>query len=360
MGVKEKLQPSKELLAKVMFVADSKAQIPLAQRSLLNFQGVYCRVNRLPHGAFFYQAGGRFIARLRFRVGKDGSIAITKYEHGDWETKVDAAYLVSKRLKDASAIARETANCANLVEVAKRMEKIKGRYINSGFFYFALANAYLETSQYEKAFDAVVTSLKVGLDPNYEEYALAMLVPIVEEEGSAIDIQRMAQKIEELTIQRPKSAVACTILGRIYLYIGKFRDAESVSKKAVALNPSSALCHYNLSAIYSMACYNSKNPELFSGSPIERLRRLTHGLRLDKLQQADPSLYKAIVEGKEPRTDKRLQGLTPEALGYSYESAWLLAEKHTREVIRLSKAEEETLNKAAREQLVTLRMTDQM
>ncbi|MBA7698487.1 hypothetical protein ES703_107164 [subsurface metagenome] len=103
-----------------------------------------------------------------------------------------------------------------------------------------------------------------------------------------------------------------------------------------------------------------KNPELFSGSPIERLRRLTHGLRLDKLQQADPSLYKAIVEDKEPTVDKRLQGLTPEALGYSYESARLLAEKHTREVIRLSKAEEETLNKAAREQLVTLRMTDQM
>ncbi len=58
--------------------------------------------------------------------------------------------------------------------------------------------------------------------------------------------------------------------------------------------------------------------------------------------------------------DNRLQGLTPEALGHSYESARHLAEKHTREVIRLSRAEEETLNKAAREQLVTLRMTDQM
>ncbi|GAI55204.1 unnamed protein product, partial [marine sediment metagenome] len=132
------------------------------------------------------------------------------------------------------------------------------------------------------------------------------------------------------------------------------------STKAVALDPISTLCHYNLSAIYSMACYNAKNPELFSGSPIEQLQRLTHGLRLDELQRADPSLYKAIVEGEESRADDRIQGLTPEALGHSYESARHLAEKHTREVIRLSKAEEEALNKAAREQLVTLRMTDKM
>lgn len=361
MGVKERLQPRKELLDKVMSVADAKAQLPLPERHSLNVRGVYCRVNRLPHGAFFYQAGGRFIARLRFTVSEDGSITIRKYEPGDWESKVDLAYRVSRRLQEAFAIARETADCANLVEVAKRLEKIKGRYADSAFFYFVLSMAYLDTGQYQQVLDPVVASLNLGLDePEYEEHALVMLVQIVEEGGSAIDIQRVAQKIEEVAVQRAKSAIAWSVLGRIYLYIGKFKDAESVSTKAVALDPSSALCHYNLSAIYSMACYNAKNPELFSESPIEKLRQLTHGLRLDKLQRADPSLYKAIVEGEEPRDDKRLQGLTPEALGHSYESARHLAEKHTREVIRLSKAEEEILNKAAREQLVTLRMTDKM
>lgn len=103
-----------------------------------------------------------------------------------------------------------------------------------------------------------------------------------------------------------------------------------------------------------------RSPLLIAGKRKEELRRLTHGLQLDELQRADPSLYKAIVEGEEPRADKRLQGLTPEALDHSYEYARHLAEKHIREVIRLSKAEEVALNKAAREQLVTLRMTDKM
>lgn len=361
MGVKEGLQPRKELLDKIISVADAKIQLPLPERRSLNVRGVYCRVNRLPHGAFFYQAGGRFIARLRFTVSEDGSITIHKYEPGDWESKVDLAYRVSRRLQEIYAIARETADCANLVEVVERLEQMKGRYADSAFFYFALARAYLDTGQYQQVLDAVVASLNLGLDePEYEEHALAMLVPIVEEGGSAIDIQRVAQQIEEVTVQRPKSAIVWTMLGRIYLFTGKFKEAESVSMKAVALDPSSAVCHYNLSAIYSMACYNAKNPELFSGSPVDDLRRLTHGLRMDKLQRADPSLYKAIVEGEEPRADKRLQELTPEALGRSYESARHLAEKHTREVIRLSKAEGKTLSKAAREQLVTLRMTDKM
>jgi len=361
MGVKEGLQPRQELLDKVMSVADAKAELPLPERHSLNVRGVYCRVNRLPRGAFFYQAGGRFIARLRFTVSEDGSITIHKYKPGDWESKVDLAYQVSRRLQETFAIARETADCADLIEVAERLEKMKGRYADSAFFYFVLANAYLDTGQYQQTLDAVVTSLSIGLDdPGYEEHALGMLVPIVEKGGSAIDIKRVAQQIEEVTVQRPKSAIAWTMLGRIYLFTGKFKEAESVSTKAVALDPSSAVCHYNLSAIYSMACYNAKNPELFSESPVEELRRLAHGLRLDELQRADPSLYKAIVEGEKPRADKRLQGLTSEALGYSYESARHLAEKHTREVIRLSKAEEQALNKAAREQLVTLRMTDKM
>jgi len=359
---KDRLEPSKELLDKVMSVANAKAQLPLPERHSLNIKGVYCRVNRLPHGALFFQAGGKFIARLRFTVEEDGAITVHKYEPGDWESKVDLVYRAARRLHETFAIARETAECANLVEVAERLEKMKGRYADSAIFYFLLARVYLDTGQYEQALDAIVTSLKLGLDdPDDEKQALAMLVPIVEKGGSSIDIQRVAQKIEEVAVQRPESAITWTILGRIYLYIGKFKDAESVSMKAVVLDPSSAACHYNLSAIYSMACYNAKNPALFSPvSPIEKLRLLTRGLRLDGLQRIDPSLYKAITEGKESRPDERLQGLTPEALGHSYESARHLAEKHTREVIKLSKAEEEILNKAAREQLVTLRMTDQM
>jgi len=51
---KNKLESSKELLDKVIFIADAKAQLPLIERGHLNDWGVYCRVNRLPDGALFY------------------------------------------------------------------------------------------------------------------------------------------------------------------------------------------------------------------------------------------------------------------------------------------------------------------
>lgn len=362
MGDKQKLRPSKELLDKVMAVANAKAQLPFAERVSLNVGGVYCRVNNLPHGALFYQAGGMYIARLRFTVWKDGSITVHKYEPGDWESKVDLAYRMARTLQDGFAIKNETADCANSVEAVERLNKMKNRYVDSAMFYCILAMAYLDTGQYQQALDAVVTSLKIGLDVSiYEKQALALLVHIAEQEESGIDIKGVMQEIEEIAVQRPKSAITWSILGRIYMLVGKFKEAERVSLKAVELDPNSALCHYNLSIIYSIACYNAKNPDLFSPlSPIKKFRLLTQRLRVNELLQADPSLYKALTEGKEPRLDERLQGLTPEALGRSYESTRYLAEKHTREVINLSKAEEGTLKRAAQEQLVTLRMTDKM
>ena len=145
---KRRLEPAKELLDKVIFIADVKAGLPFAERGSLNVGGVYCRVNHLPHGALFYQAGGKFIARLRFTVEEDGSITVHKYEPGDWESKVDLAYRVSRRLRETFAIARETANCATLVGVVECLERMKGRYTDSALFYFALANAYLDTGQY--------------------------------------------------------------------------------------------------------------------------------------------------------------------------------------------------------------------
>ena len=89
---RRKLEPTKDLLDKVIFIADVKAQLPITERGILNDWGVYCRVNRLPDGALFYQAGGKFIAQLRFAVEKDGSIKVRKYKPGDWERKLTPTY----------------------------------------------------------------------------------------------------------------------------------------------------------------------------------------------------------------------------------------------------------------------------
>jgi len=86
------LEPTKELLDKVIFIADAKAQLPISERAHLNDWGVYCRVNRLPGGALFYQAGGKFIARLRFAVEEDGSITVRKYQPGEWECSLEPTY----------------------------------------------------------------------------------------------------------------------------------------------------------------------------------------------------------------------------------------------------------------------------
>jgi len=61
----EGTKPTKELLEKVIFIADVRSQLPISERAHLNDWGVYCRVNRLPGGSLLYQAGGKFITRLR-------------------------------------------------------------------------------------------------------------------------------------------------------------------------------------------------------------------------------------------------------------------------------------------------------
>lgn len=103
---KSELQPPRELLDKVMAVADVKAELPSRHRAELSDWGVYCRVNRLPGGRLFYQAGRRMVGRLRFTVENDGSTTVQKYHAGEWERKLEPTYaramyyLACSRTKD--------------------------------------------------------------------------------------------------------------------------------------------------------------------------------------------------------------------------------------------------------------------
>ena len=54
----KQLQPSRELLEKVMAVADAKAVLPTEARPYLDKWGLYCRVDHLPSGVRLYQTGG--------------------------------------------------------------------------------------------------------------------------------------------------------------------------------------------------------------------------------------------------------------------------------------------------------------
>lgn len=347
------LQPSRELLDKVMLIANTKKQLPLSERGRLNVEGVYCQVNRLPSGVLFYQTGGKFSSQLRFELEEDGRIIVRKYQPGSWESKMDVSYGIAKSLDDIFTLARQTADCKNVIEVVKRLEELKTKYETSSFFYFALGKAYLDTGRHQLGCESIVTSLKIGLvDPNHELSAMGMLVDTVEKEELAVEIQKLVKQLEELTVERPQSAIAWTTLGRVCWVSGQFKEAENTFTRAISICPTNAFYHYNLSATYSIAYFNAKNPHPMSP---ERFR-LRHGhLRLP------PSLLE-LGEGEEEfRSCEKMCRLTPETLGYSQNAVRRLAEKHTREVLRLSQAEEEEpLRKAAREQLVTLRMADQL
>ena len=189
------LQPSKELLDKVMLTANTKKQLPISERRRLNVDGVYCQVNHLPSGGLFYQAGGKFFSKLRFELEEDGHIIVRKYQPGSWESKIDVSYRIAKSLDDIFTLARLTADCKNMMKVVKRLEKLKTKYEASSFFHFALGKAYLETGCHQLGCESIVTSLKIGLvDPDHELSAMGMLVDTVEKEELAVDVQKLVKQ----------------------------------------------------------------------------------------------------------------------------------------------------------------------
>ena len=237
---KRRLEPTKDLLDKVIFIAETKTQLPLNVRGVLNAWGVYCRVNRLPDGALFYQAGGKFIARLRFVVEVDSSITVRKYQPGDWET--------------------------NLVPT----------YDNARF--------RAENLQKGKEMDELLAGAR-----DTEE-----------------KIRRFEQRASEVPNQANYWSTISMLVG-LYREAGRFRDAEKAAISAVEAWPSQPVPHFVLSFIYFIALLNAKRVKI------------------------GPANEQFIREYGAPAV-----GLTPEALGYTYEQAYALAERHLKKILELA------------------------
>ncbi len=150
-----------------------------------------------------------------------------------------------------------------------------------------------------------------------------------EEQNSSVSAEDLVKDLDRILDRNNESAGVLIILGSLYLNAGKFKEAESISLKAVKTEPQNPAAHYNLGGIYSVACYNMKNPSL-------SLEMHWEGINANGLGQ-----------------------LTPGKLGYGYKKVRELAQLHTTNTIILSD-EDNPLNKAAKEQLVTLKMTDHM
>jgi hypothetical protein len=117
--------PPRELLEKVMTIADTKMTLPFRSRKNLDSWGVNCRVNRLRDGASWYQAGGSFISKLGFVLRSDGSILGRKYNPGDWELAIEPTYNYAKYLIESRIDEPEKAEVmqigANNIEARVRI-----------------------------------------------------------------------------------------------------------------------------------------------------------------------------------------------------------------------------------------------
>ena len=234
------MEPTKELLEKVIFIADVKAQLPITERGILNDWGVYCRVNRFPDGTLFYQAGGKFISRLKFVVKVDGSTTVRKYQLGDWENNLAPTY-------DNSRFRAENLR--------------KGKEMDE---------------------------LLAGARDTEEK------------------IQRLEQRASEVPNQANYWSTTSMLVG-LYRDAGRFRDAEKAAISAVKAWQSQPVPHFVLSYIYFIAVLNAKRVKV--GEANEQFIR----------EYGAPAA-----------------GLAPEALGYTYEQTYALAERHLKKILELA------------------------
>lgn len=164
---KGKVEPGKDLLDKVIFIAETKTQLPLDARGVLNGWGVYCRVNRLPDGALFYQAGGKFVARLRFVVEVDSSITVRKYQPGDWENNLvptyDNARFRAENLQKGKEMDELLAGARDTEEKIERFEQRASEVPNQANYWSTismLVGLYREAGRFKDAEKAAVSAIE--------------------------------------------------------------------------------------------------------------------------------------------------------------------------------------------------------
>ncbi len=118
-----KSEPSRELLGKVMTVADTKIELPLQERDFLNRWGVFCNRKHRLFGTLLYVAGGQFDIKLDFIRKRDGSIQVNKYIPGDWEFALEHTYNYAKYIVESQIDEREKAEFMQLSTKAKNQEE---------------------------------------------------------------------------------------------------------------------------------------------------------------------------------------------------------------------------------------------
>jgi len=391
---KGKLGPPKELLDKVIFIADAKAKLPISERGILNSWDVYCRVNRLPSGALFYQAGGKFIARLRFVVEVDSSITMRKYQPGDWENNLaltydDARFRVEnlqkgKEMDDLLEGAKDTE------EKIRRFEQRASEVPDQANYWSTismLVGLYREAGRFKDAEQAAISAVEAWPSHPLPRLVLSLIyfIAVLNTKrpkvgvGSDQFIRTYGARATELTpealgytykqayalaerhIEKALELTSPKDKGTRKTIQKKLFDLKAIDRapslkefeEAVNTNPDSATAWSALSWKYI---------EAGKFKAAEKAASTAVSLAPDVAQlhfALSTIYYGALCNSKGIASPKQAPSeLTLEVLGCNDKYARQMVETHAMETIKLSK--DEGLRRAANEQMANLRMLDHM
>lgn len=407
-----KLEPTQELLDKVIFLANAKAKLPISERAQLDVWGVYCRVNQLPGGALLYQAGGKFIPRLRFVAEASGSIRVRKYQPGDWERNLARTYDFHARfrpegLERAKEMDELLAAAQDTEEKIRRLEQKASKVPNQANYWSTasvLVGWYREVGRFRDAEKTAIAAVEAW--PNqfvpHLELGLLYFITVLNTKRSKIGeanerfIRKYGVRTTELTPETlGYSYERVRILAEKYLVkavevappalknaprkiLAELRAIDkapglSEFEEAVRERPDSASAWSALSWKYMevgkfKAAEKAASTALSLAPGVAQLHfdlSTIYFGALAKSKEVRPNSREALLVEELRLKDPSLavpvplpNDLTLDVLECDYEYALKMVETHANETIRLTK--DERLRRAAEEQLANLKLLSQM
>jgi tetratricopeptide (TPR) repeat protein len=408
-------QPSRELLERVIAVADAKSVLPIRDRLYLNIWGVYCRVNHLPGGGHLYQAGGKFIAKMRFIVETNGSIVVRKYRPGDWESALEATYNHARLWRTSAEAMQEFAdllpNGQTIEDRVLFVEKlvnerpdwawpflglvysIAGRFKDAEKVYIGGVKMWPDTSSphdylAEFYLCALVNAGLLSLPDDFSHPEWAKLS--FNDLGYTFEeLTRLAEKhaAEALRLAPPKNTVSRRTLQKKLSVLRHLPEALStLGTDELELRQTQQMLENNPDeAVHRIEQIVSRNPDSVPGWQGLGLGYMKTGrakdaeralLKAISLAPSDPyprlglsTLYKVAMGASKgvtapsnvtapPGYGDIFGDITLEALGCSYEYARKMVEEHANKVLKLTGDKE--FRRAARNSLEEIRMLDNM
>jgi tetratricopeptide (TPR) repeat protein len=174
------------------------------------------------------------------------ALGVAYYHADDYGRSVDLLQRVRERLPDGSVERRETEQVLGLAlhllgrdaDAIPWLEKTRAWAADNLELNFVLGQAYIQTSQPDRAREALARTFGVAADAAAARVLTAQLAIRLQMEPLA-----EAELIAALK-QDPRVSHANFLLGQLALFRGKLDEALAYSRKEIAINPADAMAFY--------------------------------------------------------------------------------------------------------------------